>query len=54
MNTTAKPRPVIGQTVTVYGVECRIFRVHPAGTIDVEEVNGPRAWRVTGCGFTNG
>jgi hypothetical protein len=38
----------IGMIVAVYGVKCRIFRIHPLGTIDVEEINGPRAWRLSG------
>lgn len=47
--------PHIGDLVTVRGVECRIFKIHPFGTIDVEEINGPRAWRLTGlCFFYQG
>jgi hypothetical protein len=41
----------IGQSVTVRGVECRITDIHPAGTIDVEEIDGPHAWRVSGLPF---
>lgn len=44
-------KPKIGQIVTVYGKKCRIFKVHPAGTIDVEALDGDGAWRVTGLGF---
>lgn len=48
-----RPRPQIGQIVFVYGVRCRIFKVRPCGTIDVEEVDGPRAWRLSGLGFAS-
>jgi len=41
-------KPKIGQRVRVHGVQCEIFDVHPCGTIDVEEIDGPRAWRLTG------
>lgn len=38
----------VGDFVTVYGVTCRIVRVWPLGTLDVETLDGSRAWRVTG------
>lgn len=44
-------RPTVGQVVMVYGVRCRIVRVRPFGTIDVVEVGGNRAWRLTGLDF---
>ncbi len=37
-----------GALVTVYGVLCEVDRLLPAGTIEVSEVNEPRAWRVSG------
>jgi hypothetical protein len=43
--------PEIGQFVTVYGVKCVIVKVHPLGTIDVEEIDGPRAYRLSGLSF---
>ncbi len=44
--------PRIGQTVTVYNIECRIYRIHPFGTIDVEATDGSeRCWRITGLCF---
>ncbi len=44
-------KPKIGQIIIVYGTQCRIFKIHPAGTIDVEQINGPRAYRLTGLYF---
>lgn len=43
--------PQVGQPCKVYGVWCRIVKVHPLGTIDVEALDGSRAWRVSGLGF---
>lgn len=43
-------KPTIGQTVTVYGMLCTIYRIHPFGTMDVEAPDG-RCFRVTGYGF---
>jgi len=40
--------PQVGQVTKVRGVVCRISKVHPFGTIDVEEIDGLRAWRITG------
>lgn len=45
-------KPQIGQTVMVYGVECEIVKVRAAGTVDVAEKNGPRAWRITGLAWS--
>ena len=39
---------MIGQLITVRGIECRIFKVHPFGTIDVVSLCGNYAWRLTG------
>ncbi len=44
-------KPTVGQLYTVYGVVCRIVRVRPFGTIDVESLDGTKAWRVTGLFF---
>lgn len=41
--------PVIGAECTVHGVPCRIVRLHAAGTVDVEALDGSgRFWRVSG------
>lgn len=44
-------KPKVGMTVTYCGGTYRIFRIHPFGTIDIEEIDGPRAWRITGLSF---
>jgi len=44
-------RPTAGQLITIYGHKCRIVTVHPFGTLDVETLDGSRAWRVTGLAF---
>jgi hypothetical protein len=43
----------IGALVTVRGVLCRVFKIHPLGTIDVVALDsdGP-AFRVSGLSFT--
>ncbi len=46
-------KSTLGQVVTVYGVRCRIFKVHPFGTIDVEALDGSKCWRVSGLGWVN-
>ena len=38
----------VGDVVTVYGTLCRVFKVHPFGTVDVEQIEGDRAYRVSG------
>jgi hypothetical protein len=43
--------PKINQLVEVRGVRCRIFKVHPLGTIDVVSLCGKYAWRISGLGF---
>lgn len=44
--------PKVGDHMTVHGVLCRVFRVRPAGTLDVEALDGSgRCWRVTGLMF---
>jgi hypothetical protein len=46
---TTRARPiVVGSEITVRGHLCRVFKVHPFGTIDVESLCGRFAWRVTG------
>jgi hypothetical protein len=45
-------RPQPGQIVYLRGVECRIVRIRPAGTIDVEATDrSGRRWRVSGLPF---
>lgn len=49
---TAFTPPVIGQLVTVRGIECRIIAIRPMGTVDVEATDGTgRCWRVSGLPF---
>lgn len=43
--------PVVGQLVVVRGVQCRIVKVRPMGTIDVVSLCGQYAWRVSGLAF---
>lgn len=38
----------IGQEVIVRGIRCCVVAIHRAGTVDVEEIGGARAWRVSG------
>lgn len=52
MKTQTKKQPAIGDLVTVRGILCRIFAIHPLGTIDVEAVDGPQAYRVSGIQLT--
>lgn len=50
-HTTLPTKPQIGQLVTVRGVACRITAILPAGTVEVEAVDGSgRCWRVSGLG----
>lgn len=42
------PAPVVGQRITVRGIDCIIVRILPAFTIDVESVDGSKAFRLTG------
>ena len=42
------PLPRIGQTITHDGKLCRIFRIPSYGVIEVEEIDGPGAWRIQG------
>lgn len=44
-------KPQVGQVIQVYGQPCRIFKVHPLGTVDVVTLDGSRAYRVTGLSF---
>ncbi len=41
----------IGQRCTVRGVACQVIAVRPAGTVDVEAIDGSRYWRVSGLPF---
>jgi len=45
------PTPRIGQLVTMNGKDYRIIAVYPAGTMDVETLDGSRCYRVTGLSF---
>ena len=38
----------VGSIIMVRGVRCRVFKVRDFGTVDVEEIGGPRTWRVSG------
>jgi hypothetical protein len=38
----------VGDVVVVYGKRCRVFKVRPMGTVDVEEIGGRGAWRLSG------
>jgi hypothetical protein len=40
--------PRVGDRCWVRGVACRIVAIRPAGTIDVEALDGSRAWRLSG------
>lgn len=44
-------KPQVGQVIKVYGQDCRIFKIHPFGTLDVVTLDGSRAYRVTGLAF---
>lgn len=44
-------KPQVGQIVKVYGHDCRIFKIHPLGTIDVVRVDGSKAYRLSGLAF---
>jgi hypothetical protein len=46
-----KDRPKVGQTITVYGLDCTIIKVWPFGTVDCVSKDGNLAWRVTGLSF---
>jgi hypothetical protein len=44
--------PKIGMTYTVYGVQCKIYKILSPGTIHVEAMDGSeRCWQVTGLPF---
>ncbi len=43
--------PRAGQIVEFNNRICRIVKVHCFGTIDIVEVDGNGAWRVTGLAF---
>jgi hypothetical protein len=45
-------QPEIGQLITVRGLQCRITRIHPLGTLDVEATDGSgRCFRLSGLSF---
>lgn len=41
-------KPIIGQHVFVRGKKCKIFKIHPLGTIDVVSLDGEKAFRLSG------
>lgn len=43
--------PKVGDVVIVRGVRCRVFKIRDFGTFDVEEIDGPHAWRISGGPF---
>jgi len=45
-------RPRIGSIIVAGNTRCRVFRVHPLGTVDAITIDGARACRITGLAFT--
>lgn len=43
--------PKIGMIVKVRGMDCKIFKIHPLGTIDVVSLDGEKAFRLSGLPF---
>lgn len=50
-NSTDSNRPQIGMVMMVRNQKCRIVKIHKFGTVDVETIDGTRAYRVTGLPF---
>lgn len=46
--------PELGQIIRIRGLFCRIVRIRPFGTIDVESLDGSRAFRVSGLAWDDG
>ena len=44
-------KPQIGMIIKVYGFDCRVFKIHALGTIEVERLDGSRCYRLSGLGF---
>lgn len=44
-------RPEIGQIIVVRDIECKIVKIHPFGTVDVESLDGKHNYRVSGLNF---
>lgn len=40
--------PKIGDIVIIYGQRCRVYRLHPLGTVDVESLDSGRCYRLSG------
>lgn len=38
----------VGQLMSVRGMQCRVFKLHPLGTLDVVSLCGRYAFRLTG------
>lgn len=51
MTTPSNSRPIVGQTMTVRGIVCRIVRILPLGTVDVVSCCGHYSFRVSGLPF---
>lgn len=49
--TNMNNKPKIGQIVKVHGQDCRIFKIHPFGTIDVVTLDGSKSFRMSGLAF---
>ena len=47
MTSTYTP-PAVGQIIRVRGMDCRIVKVRPLGTVDVVSLCGRFAFRVSG------
>lgn len=44
-------QPMIGQLMMVRGVQCKIVKILPFGTLDVVSICGQYAYRVSGLAF---
>lgn len=44
-------KPEVGMLMMVRGVQCRIVKVRPFGTVDVVSLCGAFSWRVSGLAF---
>lgn len=40
--------PQVGDRCTVRGIACIVTKILPAGTVDVEAIDGPQAFRLSG------
>ena len=44
-------KPQVGMIVEVYGHKCRIYKMHPFGTMDVENVANGKCYRLSGLNY---